>query len=108
MTRNGKMMYDPKYITEKAPKCYDGRNFSNVTYDEVGQWDMKIGDSFKIGSFFYLHYWKDCFWFRFFDGYGLHVRKPSWNGHILFSERNGYTKVYKICGYKIKVLKPSK
>ncbi len=106
MTRNGKMMYDPKYITEKGPQSYDGRMVSNIRYDEVGQWEEKIDNHFKIGPLFYCHYWKDCFWFRFLGGYGLHVRKPSWKGRLLFSERNGHTKVYNVFGYKIKVLKP--
>ena len=62
-------------------------------------------------KFFYLYAWKSdnnwnrlngCgLWFRIF-GYGLHFN----NAPLLFSERNGLTKIYKLpFGFKMKVLK---
>ncbi len=77
-----------------------------TTLSDTALSSLPEGKKFSIGKAFYLHYWKDLFWFRFFGGYGLHVRKPSWKGRLLFSERNGKTRVYQIFGYRIKILKP--
>jgi hypothetical protein len=45
--------------------------------------------------------YKDGFWFRL-NGKGLSV---TWNGRMLFSERNGYEKMVRIGKLKIKFLK---
>lgn len=45
------------------------------------------------------------FWFRFM-GYGLHFRWVSPGYQPLFSERNGYIKVFKLGRFWIKGLRP--
>jgi lysozyme family protein len=64
--------------------------------------DCKI---FKIGKLFYLYITDDLFWFRFFNGYGIHgsnIKKSI----ILSSERYGYKKYIRIFGWKFRILKP--
>lgn len=51
-------------------------------------------------EWFSCYSWRKGFWFRLF-GKGVCVSK----GPLLFSERNGYTKVYRLFGFKIKLLR---
>jgi len=77
--------------------------------DELGQWAMPDGYSLSIlWKFFYLFWNKRFFWFRFFDGYGLWGTSNKRKRFILFSEREGIVKTYKIFGWTFKILKPSK
>ena len=54
-------------------------------------------------KFFYYCNINHGFWFRFF-GYGLWVKQTKQH-QPLFSERNGYTNVYKCFGLTFKFLK---
>jgi hypothetical protein len=67
---------------------------------------MPDGRTLKIFTIFYLYYKKGFFWFRFFDGYGVWGRSQKIKSFVLFSERYGYTKYFKIFGWKFKILKP--
>jgi len=80
-----------------------------ILMDEIGQWQVPTGKSLSIfGNFFYMTWDKYFFWFRFFGGYGLHGRSNKKKRFILFSERTGITKTYKVFGWTLKILKPSK
>lgn len=52
----------------------------------------------------YYHFYKDGFWFRLWNGHGLVFK----NKHqpLLFSERMGITKPFKILGWRISKLNP--
>lgn len=53
----------------------------------------------------YISWYDGQGWFRWNRGYGLAWK--NLNKHRLyFSERNGYTKTYKIFNYSFKILKP--
>jgi len=54
---------------------------------------------------FFSKYKDDGFWWFRFWGYGLHGKNIKKHG-LLFSERNGYTKYFKIGNWIIKILKP--
>ena len=74
--------------------------------DETGLVDVVYGKSFKLfGTFFYLYLEKTFFWFRFFNKWGLWGRKNTKDRFVLFSERMGYTKTYKLFGWVFKPLK---
>ena len=47
---------------------------------------------------------KGLFWFRIF-GYGLHI-KDTKRHQLMFSERNGLTKYWKVGVWIVRVLKP--
>jgi len=97
----GKIIYSSKRV-------YDGKELpSRFSFDEVGQWPIKFGKSFRIWKIFYLYYEKGFFWFRFFGGYGIWGRSKKRKEFELFSERYGYTKYLKIFGWKFKTLKPN-
>lgn len=82
----------------KPIKTQIGRYF----FDEIGK-----GKSLKIlGKFFYIHWDKGIFWFRFFNGYGLWGASDKIKRLKLFSERIGKTKTYKVFGWTFKILKP--
>lgn len=77
--------------------------------DEIGQWKVPAGKSISIfGNLFYMCWDKYFFWFRFLGGYGLHGLNNKKKRFILFSERMGITKRYKILGWSLKILKPLK
>ncbi len=79
-----------------------------ILMDEIGQWQVPTGKSLSIfGNFFYMTWDKYFFWFRLFGGYGLHGRSNKKKRFILFSERMGITKTYKVFGWTLKILKPS-
>jgi hypothetical protein len=60
------------------------------------------------GKLFYVYCERKCFWFRFFDGYGLFGKSQKIKDFELFSERNGYRKFVKLFGWKFRLLKPRK
>jgi len=53
----------------------------------------------------YVCVWRSGFWFRIF-GYGLAVRRETDFG-LLFSERNGYARVFRVGGWIVKPIDPS-
>lgn len=81
------------------------KNFINSIPLPAGKSKYK---TFKIGKVFFLFYEKGCFWFRLFGGYGFAGKNMKYNWLVLFSERNGYRKVYKLLGWKWEVLTPTK
>jgi len=89
-------------------KQYWKQNKGNrFVIDEMGQ--MAIPDGFSLSVFwklFYLYWNKGLFWFRFFDGYGLSGESNKQRRFILFSERNGLVKTYKLFGWTFKILTP--
>jgi len=87
---------------------YDGEKIKHYLLDEFCMWDMPKGKVFKIWKLFYLYYEKTFFWFRFFGGYGVWGRGKRATMYEMFSERSGNTKYFKLFGWKLKILKPSK
>lgn len=87
---------------------YDGKKYNHYLNDEYGQMYTPKGKSIRFFKIFYLYYEKYMFWFRFFDGYGLSGKSLKKKWVILFSERNGYKKIYKAFGWKFEILKPFK
>lgn len=85
-----------------------GKNLNYYELDEDGQMPRLEGKVIKIWGVFYLYYEKRFFWFRLFDGYGLWGRSLKVKAFELFSERYSYTKYFKIFGWKLKWLKPSR
>lgn len=53
----------------------------------------------------YAQVWRAGCWFRIF-GYGLVIRRESPFG-LFFSERNGYVRIVRVCGWVVKPLDPS-
>jgi hypothetical protein len=66
---------------------------------------VKDGKVFQIGNIFCLYSKRDLFWFRFFNGYGLHGKNVKTRG-LLFSERNNLSKRWKVGNWIFKFLKP--
>ncbi len=66
-----------------------------------------LGHTLSIfGSFFYLFWGKDCFWFRFFKKAGIHaINSKSKYSYVPFSERIGVRKSFMIGNWSIKILK---
>lgn len=53
-----------------------------------------------------FYYAEGYFWFRIF-GYGLHI-KDAKRHQLMFSERNGLTRYWKVGGWVVRVLTPNK
>ena len=88
-------------------KMFDGTGANRFIFDEISHCNILSGKTISIfGTFFYLYWDKHLFWFRFLGGYGLHGQKDNKKRFVLFSERMGLVKKYKVFGWVFKILKP--
>lgn len=91
-------------------------DMSNLNYNANRKIDKILKDNnivqdvegkvYSLGRFFFLYKESNCFYFRFFNSYGLWGKKIIEGDYVSFSERNGYAKVVKLFGWKFKILRP--
>ena len=100
--------YNKITYTKPNTDSYDGEKLNKCFLDEFCTWNTPNGKTFKIGKIFYLYYDSTYFWFRLFGGYGIWGRGKRATMYEMFSERTGHIKYFKLFGWKLKILKPSK